>query len=48
VVILWPGTPRLKEWASRGKTFDLTAAAWSQAATGHPLWELLAPLVLLG
>lgn len=47
VTILFPRLPLLKEWAYAGMTFDLTGAAWSQAASGHAAGKVIVPLVLL-
>jgi uncharacterized membrane protein YphA (DoxX/SURF4 family) len=48
LVVLAPGTPRLKEWAYAGMVFDLTGAAASHAAFGDPTGKVVAPLVILG
>ena len=48
VAVLLPRSPRLKEWAYAGMAFDLTGAAVSHAAVGHPAVKVLVPLVLLG
>lgn len=48
LAIVVPRLPRLKEWAYAGIVFDLTGAAGSHAAMGHPPAKLLAPLVILG
>jgi uncharacterized membrane protein YphA (DoxX/SURF4 family) len=48
LAILAPRLPRLKEWAYAGIAFDLTGAAFSHAAFGHPAAKMIAPLVLLG
>lgn len=42
-----PGRPRLAEWAYAGMAFDLTGAAFSHAASGHPAAKVVAPLVVL-
>jgi hypothetical protein len=47
LAILAPGLPRLKEWAYAGICFDLTGAAFSQAATGHSADKVTVPLVIL-
>ena len=47
LAILWPGFPRLKEWAYAGFFFDLTAAAVSRAAVGDSVADIVAPLVFL-
>jgi uncharacterized membrane protein YphA (DoxX/SURF4 family) len=43
--ILFPGRPRLKEWAYAGLTFDLIGAVYSVAASGKPV-ENWAPMFL--
>ena len=48
LAILAPRLPRLKEWAYAGIAFDLSGAAFSQAAMGHPAAKVIVPLVLLG
>jgi len=48
LAILVPRLPRLKEWAYAGIAFDLTGAAFSHAAVGHPAAKVIVPLVLLG
>lgn len=48
VAVLWPGYPRLKEWAYAGIVFDLTGAAYSHASAGDSADKFVAPLVLLG
>jgi hypothetical protein len=48
LAVLAPRVPRVKEWAYAGMAFDLTAAAVSHAAAGHPTVKVLVPLVLLG
>ncbi|MBL4689681.1 MAG: DoxX family protein [Nannocystaceae bacterium] len=45
--LLLPGRERLKEWAYAGFAFDLTGAAFSHAAVGHGVAEIMTPLVLL-
>lgn len=47
LAILWPGLPRLKEWAYAGFVFDLTGAAVSHAAVGDGTGDIVAPLVFL-
>jgi hypothetical protein len=39
--------PLLKEWAYAGIAFDLTRAAFSHAAMGHPAFKVIVPLVIL-
>ncbi len=48
LAILWPGLPRLKEWAYAGMVFDLTGAAASHLASGDGVDKVIAPAVLLG
>ena len=48
LAILAPRVPRLKEWAYAGIAFDLTGAAFSHCAIGHPAPKVIAPLVILG
>jgi len=36
VAILFPGVPRIKEWAYAGFTIDLTGAMYSHISTGDP------------
>jgi len=48
LAILLPRLPRLKEWAYAGIAFDLTGAAFSHAAMGHPVGKAIVPLVILG
>ena len=47
VAIVSPGLPRLKEWAYAGFVFDLTAAAFSRAAVGDGVVDVIAPLGFL-
>jgi hypothetical protein len=47
LAVLAPRLPRVKEWAYAGMAFDLTAAAVSHAAVGHPAVKVMVPLVLL-
>lgn len=47
LAILWPGFPRLKEWAYAGIAFDLSGAAVSHLAVGDPFWHLPLTLGLL-
>jgi hypothetical protein len=45
-VVLLPGLPLVKEWASAGMIFDLTGATAAHAALGDDLRHILVPLVL--
>jgi hypothetical protein len=47
LAILWPGFPRLKEWAYAGIAFDLSGAAVSHLAVDDPFWHLPLTLGLL-
>lgn len=49
IAILWPGLPRLKEWAYAGIVFDLTGAAASCVAVGGYGaygFHVIAPLII--
>ena len=46
IVLVVPGSPRLKEWAYAGVVFELTGAAASFVAHGDDANELIAPLAL--
>jgi hypothetical protein len=46
-VLLAPGLPRLKEWATAGFTISLTSAAAAHLAAGDSIGEAIPPLVLL-
>jgi hypothetical protein len=51
IAILWPGLPRLKEWAYAGIFFDLTGAAASCSAVGGfgaYGFHVFAPLIITG
>lgn len=48
LAILAPRLPLLKEWAYAGIAFNLSGAAVSHAAMGHPTAKVIVPLVLLG
>src|SRR5262245_25415901 len=47
LAIVAPGLPRLKEWAYAGFFFDLTAAAFSRAAVGDGMADIVTPLGFL-
>jgi len=47
LIIVAPGLPRLKEWAYAGFFFNLTAAAFSRAAVGDGMADIIAPLGFL-
>jgi len=48
LAILAPRLAHLKEWAYAGIAFDLSGAAFSHAAIGHPAAKVIAPLAILG
>ncbi len=48
ITLLLPGMKLLKEWAYAGFLFNLTGAAAAHIFLNHELFELIAPLVLLG
>ncbi len=48
LAILSPKTPKLREWAYAGFTFNLIGAIWTHVATGTPFVAPLVFLVLLG
>lgn len=41
LAILWPGLPRLKEWAYAGIFFNMVGAAASHVAHGDAAWSVL-------
>jgi uncharacterized membrane protein YphA (DoxX/SURF4 family) len=45
VALLYPGVPRLKEWAYAGFTFDLAGATISQVLSHSTAAQVLAPAV---
>lgn len=45
IAILYPGFPRLKEWAYAGIVFDLIGAFYSHLSVGDPISSLAPPLV---
>lgn len=47
IVVLAPGLPRLKEWATAGFTIAFSSAAVSHLMAGDGLGHALPPLVLL-
>jgi len=47
-VLLAPGLPRLKEWATAGFTISLTSASAAHLFNGDPVAEAIPPLVMLG
>jgi DoxX-like family len=47
LAILWPRTPRLKEWAYAGIAFNMLGATLSHAACHDPVWSIVVCLVVL-
>lgn len=47
IALVVPKFPLLKEWAYAGIFFDLTGAAWTNAATHGAWWHVAAPLVIV-
>ncbi|MCU0451462.1 MAG: DoxX family protein [Bernardetiaceae bacterium] len=48
VALLYPGFPRLKEWAYAGVAIDFIGAGLSHLATGDPINNVVTPFVLFG
>lgn len=48
LALLAPRLPLLKEWAYAGIAFNLSGAAVSHLAIGHPAAKVIVPLVILG
>jgi hypothetical protein len=48
LAILWPGLPRLKEWAYAGIFFNMLGAFVSHVASGDPAWSLAVTLTIAG
>ena len=46
ITILWPGLPRLKEWAYAGMIFDLTSAVISRTVMGGDTFKILPPVLV--
>jgi hypothetical protein len=44
--ILWPGLPRLKEWAYAGIFFNMAGATASHVAVGDPAWSIVVGVVI--
>jgi uncharacterized membrane protein YphA (DoxX/SURF4 family) len=47
LVVLTPGTPKLKEWAYAGMFFDLTGASFSHFSVHDPLPKIVTPLIIV-
>lgn len=48
LAILWPGLPRLKEWAYAGILFNMLGAFVSHVAHRDPAWSIVVTLVIAG
>jgi hypothetical protein len=48
LAILWPGLPRLKEWAYAGIFFNMMGAFVSHVAHKDPAWSIVVTLVIAG
>jgi len=46
--ILWPGLPRLKEWAYAGIFFNMMGAFVSHVAVKDPTWTIVVTLTIAG
>jgi hypothetical protein len=46
LAILWPGLPRLKEWAYAGIFFNMMGALVAHVANGDPAWIVVVSLVI--
>ena len=48
LALLWPGLPRLKEWAYAGILFNMVGAFVSHVAHHDPLWIHVVCVVIMG
>jgi DoxX-like family len=48
LAILWPGLPRLKEWAYAGIFFNMMGAFVSHIALGDAAWTIVVTLTIAG
>ena len=48
LAILWPGFPRLKEWAYAGIFFNMLGAVVSHVGHHDPAWTLVVTLTIAG
>jgi hypothetical protein len=46
LAILWPGVPRLKEWAYAGIFFNMMGALVSHAARHDPAWTIIVTVTI--
>jgi uncharacterized membrane protein YphA (DoxX/SURF4 family) len=47
VAIIFPGMPRIREWAYAGMVFDLTGAAFSRSAAGDSVIMVIVPIAIV-
>ncbi len=48
LAILWPGLPRLKEWAYAGIFFNMLGALVSHVACKDPAWSVVVTVTIAG
>ena len=48
LAILWPGLPRLKEWAYAGIFFNMMGALVSNVANHNPAWIIVVDVTIAG
>ena len=48
LAILWPGLPRLKEWAYAGIFFNMVGAFVSHVAVKDPAWSIVVTAAIAG
>ena len=48
LAILWPGLPRLKEWAYAGIFFNMVGACVSHVAVKDPAWSIVVTFTIAG
>ena len=46
LAILWPGVPRLKEWAYAGIVFNMIGATVSHIARNDPAWSIVVSVTI--
>ncbi len=46
LALLWPGLPRLKEWAYAGIFFNMLGATVSHLAVGDPAWSVIVTVTI--
>jgi hypothetical protein len=47
LAILWPGLPRLKEWAYAGIFFNMAGAIVSHVARNDPAWSIVVTITIV-